>query len=137
MKLVKIDTEEQAKSINGPLLKEPKTENTHPFYINSGALTQENVFSLRHNDEDVGLVFLKDHGEGTAEIYKFYIFTPYRGRGIGKLAVESIISVLKAEGYNELCLEVLTFDVIPFWKKFDFEPLAPEFDENRHFQRNI
>jgi len=137
MELVKISTIEQAKIINDPLKEEPETENTHPFYINPGAFTYENIFSLKHNGQNVGLVFLKDHGEGCAEIYKFYIYTPFRRCGLGRLAVETIISVLKTEGYNELCLEVLTFDLVPFWTRFDFEPLAPEFAGNRHFQRKI
>ncbi|QCD02226.1 GNAT family N-acetyltransferase [Citrobacter portucalensis] len=137
MQIEKITKIEQSKLINDLLLLEPTEENTHPFFIHDGIIDSHNIFTLRKNDECIGVLFLNSHDEESAEIYKLYIFHKYRGRNYGKETVLSVIELLKQHGYTELLVEVLTLSVVPFWKKLGFIPLDSEWDGNMHFSRPI
>lgn len=137
MQIDKITNTTQSKIINDFLLLESQSENTHPFFILDEAIDYHDIFTLRKNDECIGVLFLMAHDEESAEIYKLYIFEKYRGLNYGKETVHSVIKLLKEHGFKELSVEVLTLSVVPFWKKLGFKPIDPNWDGNRHFSRQI
>ena len=137
MQLDKVSDKEQADKINQALLKESNTQHTHPFFIVQDAYKHHDIFILNKNEEMAGVLYLMDHGEGSAEIYKLYIFERLRGKGYAVETVETVKETLKGYGYSELCIEALTFDVIPFWTKLGFMPLSDDAEFNRHFSLSI
>lgn len=137
MELVKVSTKNQVDVINESLSHESDEEYTHPFFVIFDYLDLADFFNLVHNGEVVGIAAIKYHQGGCAEIYKLYVFKQYRGRAIGTLAVECIIDFLKKERYIKLWVQVLTFNVIPFWRGLNFEPFDPDYEENTFFERII
>lgn len=59
----------------------------------------------------------------TAELEKMYILPAYKGKGIGKIALDNVIKIIKKKGKQLLFLGVLNTnkDAIEFYEKIGFK----------------
>ncbi len=136
LKFENIVTDSQVDEHNQHLLNEPEGHYIEPFAIHKSNLPYQNAQSIISGEDNVGYVDIKQHDK-IVEIYKIYIFTCYRGKGIGRKAVQALLEQFKAEGFEEVWVESLGGQVDHFWTELDFKSLDPTWENNRHFTKNL
>src|SRR5437763_14670715 len=85
----------------------------------------------RHNDELVGCVALRQLRERTCEMKRLFVRETVRGKGIGRLLIETIIRNAKEIGYERMLLDTLPprmNDAIALYRSIGFKEIAPYYD---------
>ena len=74
-----------------------------------------------------GCVALRDLGDGTCEMKRLYVASPYRDRGIGRLLVADLIRRAEVFGYQRMVLDTLPemAEAITLYQRFGFVATAP------------
>lgn len=80
-------------------------------------------FLARHNDEYVGLVMLKPHGDGDGEMNRMYVNAAARGLGLGRQLGAALIEQSRALGHHTLWLDALHrhVEALPLYESLGFE----------------
>jgi GNAT superfamily N-acetyltransferase len=60
-----------------------------------------------HNGELAGCIALRKIGEGTCEMKRLFVRDVFRGRGVGRSLIETIIRNAKEMGYERMLLDTL------------------------------
>ena len=85
----------------------------------------------RHNDELAGCVALRQLSERTCEMKRLFVRETFRGKGIGRLLIETIIRNAKEIGYERMLLDTLPprmNDAIALYRSIGFNEIAPYYD---------
>ena len=85
----------------------------------------------RHNDELAGCVALRQLSERTCEMKRLFVRDMFRGKGIGRLLIETIIQKAKEIGYERMLLDTLPprmNDAIALYRSIGFKEIAPYYD---------
>ena len=85
----------------------------------------------RHNDELAGCVALRQLNERTCEMKRLFVRETFRGKGIGRLLIETIIRNAKEIGYERISLDTLPprmNDAIALYRSIGFKEIAPYYD---------
>jgi len=85
----------------------------------------------RDNDELAGCVVLRKIGDGSCEMKRLFVRDTFRGKGIGRLLIETIIRNAKEIGYERLLLDTLPSrmnDAIALYRSMGFQEIAPYYD---------
>ncbi len=93
------------------------------------------ILIARHNEEPAGCVgLLEENGEVSIMTY-LYVREGFRGLGIGKSLVNTIIEHARSAGYKSMCLHtnLLLNPAINLYKSLDFE----EINHNREYPVEI
>ncbi|MDP4223406.1 MAG: GNAT family N-acetyltransferase [Bacteroidota bacterium] len=77
--------------------------------------------------------------EGCAELVKFYLLAPWRGRGIGRTLMEKCIESARQIGYKQLYLESLPelSKAVSMYIKSGFRHIPHSLGNSGHFGCNI
>lgn len=77
--------------------------------------------------------------EGCAELVKFYLLAPWRGRGIGRALMERCFESAKLTGYSQLYLESLPEldKAVSMYIKSGFKHIPHALGNSGHFGCNI
>lgn len=65
------------------------------------------IWLARSNDEAVGCVALRPLSDGTGEVKRMYVDSAWRGKGVGRALLETLIAHARALGYHHLRLGTL------------------------------
>ncbi len=86
----------------------------------SGAL-----FLALHQNDSVGCVALRRISDQICEMKRLYVKAEYRGRGLGKLLIESVIERARKMGYKAIRLDTLPSmkEAISIYTKMGFKPI--------------
>ena len=68
---------------------------------------QGRLLLAREGDTVLGCAALRSVDESTCEMKRVYVRPAARGRNLGRLLVEAILSEAKLAGYSRICLDVL------------------------------
>src|SRR5213080_318981 len=85
----------------------------------------------RHNDELAGCVALRQLSDRTCEMKRLFVRDTFRGKGIGRLLIETIIRKAKEIGYERMLLDTLPprmNDAIALYRSIGFKEIAPYYD---------
>src|SRR5438067_4694623 len=85
----------------------------------------------RDNDELAGCVVLRKIGDGSCEMKRLFVRDTFRGKGIGRLLIETIIRNAKEIGYERLLLDTLPSrmnDAIALYRSIGFKEIAAYYD---------
>jgi len=85
----------------------------------------------RDNDELAGCVVLRKIGDGSCEMKRLFVRDTFRGKGIGRLLIETIIRKAKEIGYERMLLDTLPprmNDAIALYRSIGFKEIAPYYD---------
>lgn len=76
---------------------------------------------------------------GCAELVKYYVASPYRGKGIGKQLMEKCFEYARQLGYSQLYLETLPEldKAVALYEKAGFELLPERMGNSGHYSCNI
>ena len=74
-----------------------------------------------------------------AELVKYYVASPYRGKGIGKQLMEKCFECARQLGYSRLYLETLPEldKAVALYEKAGFEMLPERMGNSGHYSCNI
>ena len=84
-----------------------------------------------HNDELAGCVALRQLSDRTCEMKRLFVRETFRGKGIGRLLIETIIRKAKEIGYERMLLDTLPprmNDAIALYRSIGFKEIAPYYD---------
>ena|SRR5438067_5717085 len=85
----------------------------------------------RDNDELAGCVALRKLNERTCEMKRLFVREKFRGKGIGRLLIETIIRTAKEIGYERMLLDTLPprmNDAIALYRSLGFREIASYYD---------
>ena len=83
------------------------------------------------NGELVGCVALRKIGDGSCEMKRLFVRDRFRGKGIGRLLIGTIIRNAKEIGYERMLLDTLPprmNDAIALYRSIGFKEIAPYYD---------
>jgi len=83
------------------------------------------------NGELVGCVALRKIGDGSCEMKRLFVRDRFRGKGIGRLLIGTIIRNAKEIGYERMLLDTLPprmNDAIALYRSIGFREIAPYYD---------
>ena len=83
------------------------------------------------NGELVGCVALRKIGDGSCEMKRLFVRDRFRGKGIGRLLIETIIRNAKEIGYERMLLDTLPprmNDAIALYRSIGFKEIAAYYD---------
>ena len=83
------------------------------------------------NGELVGCVALRKIGDGSCEMKRLFVRDRFRGKGIGRLLIGTIIRNAKEIGYERMLLDTLPprmNDAIALYRSIGFKEIAAYYD---------
>lgn len=82
---------------------------------------------LEEHGEIIGTFGLAPESSEVCELRKMYLSDQHRGRGLGKLLLESALSQAQQLGFHELVLETASVlkEAIQLYQRYGFEPYQP------------
>jgi GNAT superfamily N-acetyltransferase len=86
---------------------------------------------LAHYDELAGCVALRKFDESTCEMKRLFVREKFRGKGIGRMLIETIIRNAKEIGYERMLLDTLPpkmNDAITLYRLIGFKEIDPYYD---------
>lgn len=85
------------------------------------------LFLAEVNSKLIGCVGLRKINDNTCEMKRLYIEPDYRGRGISKLLVETLISKARELGYTKMRLDTINTmnEAIALYRSFGFIETEP------------
>jgi putative acetyltransferase len=87
---------------------------------------------LAIEDEQVaGCIALRPFGDGNCEMKRLYVRPEFRGQGLGKKLVRTLIDVARPLGYRRMLLDTLPGKMdqaIALYRSFGFREIAPYYD---------
>jgi GNAT superfamily N-acetyltransferase len=87
---------------------------------------------LAYDDDDLaGCVALRKIGEQLCEMKRLFVRDRFRGKGIGRSLIETIIQNAKEIGYERMLLDTLPprmNDAIALYRSIGFKAIAPYYD---------
>jgi carbonic anhydrase len=84
-----------------------------------------------YDDELAGCVALRKLSESTCEMKRLFLRENFRGKGIGRLLIETIIKHAKEIGYERMLLDTLPpkmNDAIALYQRMGFKEIASYYD---------
>ena len=84
-----------------------------------------------HNGELAGCVALRKFNERTCEMKRLFVRDTFRGKGIGRFLLETIIRNAKEIGYERILLDTLPprmNDAIALYRSIGFKEIGPYYD---------
>src|SRR5437763_5360314 len=85
----------------------------------------------RDNDELAGCVALRPFSDRTCEMKRLFVREKFRGKGIGRLLIETIIRNAKEIGYERMLLDTLPprmNDAIALYRSIGFKEIVAYYD---------
>jgi GNAT superfamily N-acetyltransferase len=84
----------------------------------------------RRGSEPVGVVALRDLGEGTCEMKRMFVVDSERGTGVGRLLVDRLIEEGRAAGYARMLLDTSHHQRAAqrLYERAGFRPIPPYYD---------
>jgi GNAT superfamily N-acetyltransferase len=81
----------------------------------------------RDKNEILGTFGIVYTGTGTCELRKMYVMKNARGKGIGKVLLNTAIEIAKRKKYNKIVLETISplKEAIAMYKKYGFTETMP------------
>jgi len=100
------EVREMIAELNAYLLERTPEEYCYHMTAEEMAEPDTTVFVARdETGAAVGMGALKRHTETTGEVKRMYTRTGVRGHGVGRLLLDAIMEIARAEGLSELVLE--------------------------------
>ncbi|HXI25361.1 MAG TPA: GNAT family N-acetyltransferase [Pyrinomonadaceae bacterium] len=98
-----------------------------------GAYAEPNgrLLLARYDDELAGCVALRKFSESTCEMKRLFVRDTFRGKGVGRFLIETIIRNAKEIGYERMLLDTLPprmNDAIALYRSRGFQEIAPYYD---------
>jgi putative acetyltransferase len=84
-----------------------------------------------YNDELAGCVALRKLGDHACEMKRLFVRDKFRGKGIGRSLIETIMRNAKEIGYERMLLDTLPprmNDAIALYRSIGFKEIAPYYD---------
>lgn len=84
-----------------------------------------------HEAQLAGCVGLRKIGEGICEMKRLFVRNAFRGKGIGRNLIESIVREAKETGYERMRLDTLPpqmNDAIALYRSFGFKEIEPYYE---------
>lgn len=80
------------------------------------------------NDIVIGTIGLYRISDTEAELRKMYVLPHYRGAGIGKWMLETVIGIARDKGYQQLTLETISplKEAIALYSAYGFKETVPK-----------
>lgn len=89
------------------------------------------LFLLFDGDQLAGCVALRKIGEDVCEMKRLFLRAEFRGKGLGRLLVNSIIQAARQIGYGRMRLDTLPLqmsDAISLYRSMGFKEIEPYYD---------
>jgi putative acetyltransferase len=122
----------------GTVYFDPTTDNLYALFRTPGS-----VYWIAEDKEKMiggcGIYPTKGLPEGCAELVKFYLLAPWRGRGIGHTLMEKCFESARQSGYKQLYLESLPelSKAVSMYIKSGFRYIPHSLGNSGHFGCNI
>lgn len=98
--------------------------------IEANYLSRGGLFDLVFDPGDrlIGMVGLYPREVGVAELRKMYLLKSARGKGLGKMLLERVLTRARELGFRRIELETSSklVEAIALYKKYGFTPFVPE-----------
>lgn len=122
----------------GTVYFDPSTDNLYELFRTEGS-----VYWIAEENGKMtggcGVFPTPDLPEGCAELVKFYLLAPWRGKGIGRTLMEKCFESAKKYGYRQLYLESLPEleKAVSMYIKAGFRFINHSLGNSGHFGCNI
>jgi len=122
----------------GTVYFDPTTDNLSELFKTEGS-----VYWIAEADGKMaggcGIYPTPDLPEGYAELVKFYLLAPWRGKGIGRMLMEKCFESAKKLGYSHLYLESLPElkKAVSMYEKAGFKFIPGAMGNSGHFGCDI
>lgn len=85
---------------------------------------------IRGNPDLAGIIALRDLGSGSCEMKRLYVRPAHRGRDLGRLLTESLISEARIAGYRSMKLDTVAqmADAQRLYESMGFRDIPPYYD---------
>lgn len=122
----------------GTVYTDPTTDNLFELFQAKNSL----YFVATTNDKIIGgcgLYPTEALPDGCIELVKFYLYSEYRGLGIGKKLMELCLQEAKNKGYKSVYLESLPelSTAVGMYQKAGFKHIAERLGNSGHFACNV
>jgi putative acetyltransferase len=88
---------------------------------------QGRLYLAKYNGASAGCVALRRLEENICEMKRMYVKPAFRGKGIGRVMAETVISVARDIGYKRMRLDTIDTmkEAITLYTSFGFKPIPP------------